>query len=124
MVVEVAGPGGDHGQGTAGRAAGSGVPDVGWRVGRLSPGVQRHEGGEPGCHGPGEHGGAVAGCQGAVAGSVHGAGDRGQQRRSEGGAQLPAGVDNAADQALVAVGDARAGRDHAAERHPGRAEPD
>src|SRR5580693_3818295 len=66
-------------------------------------GVPGHGGGSHRGQAGGEHGGAVAG---------HG----GQQGGAHRGADLAAGVDHAADQALVGVGHAAAGQHHRPER--------
>jgi hypothetical protein len=117
------------------RRRSGGEPGVGssrfWRLvrcgltrGAIRPRGQRDQRGEPGCHRSGKHGSPVARGSGTLAGPVHGVGDGWQQRGPERRAQLPAGVDHPADQALLSLGAPGAARHHAAERRAGGPEPD
>jgi hypothetical protein len=85
-------------------------------------GVPGHGGGGHCGQAGGEHGGAVAGDTGRA--SADGLGHGGQQGGAHRGADLAAGVDHAADQALVGVGHAAAGQHHRPERGARGAEAD
>ena len=87
-------------------------------------GAHRHERGQRGCHRRGEHGGPVARDAGNRTALVDGHRDGGQQGRADRRAHLAAGVNDPADQALIAVGDPAAGDHHGAERGSGGPESD
>jgi hypothetical protein len=79
---------------------------------------RRDQHGQPGRDRRGEHGGTVVGDPGDGTAVIDRDRDSRQQCRADGRAQLTAGVDDAANQALVAVRDAAAGDDHGGERGP------
>jgi hypothetical protein len=85
-------------------------------------GAPGYGGGDYGGHRGGQHRGAVAGNAGDAA--ADGLGHRRQQRGAHRGADLAAGVDHAADQALIGVRHPPAGEHHHAERGARRAEAD
>lgn len=74
------------------------------------------EHGQPGGHRRREHGGSVAGDAGDGPALVDGHGHRRKQGGADRGADLAAGVDHAAHQALIAVGDPAASDHHGPER--------